>query len=233
MIVRPFLLIAFATVARVAPAQGMAPDRQFWTDFLPAWSLTAHTTNELELSVRTAWQGAAPTQYWATNTLEWNARPWLGLDAVGAVVESRGPQHGSGYFEARLAGGARFTWRGQRIRASEYARLEHRMLRPLGAAPISIERLRHRQQVMVAVNHPSLSDAHTVYLVADAEWFFVHDGRGGWTGNQLRARAGLGYRLSARRSFECILNDTQHRDAPAPRFEDVDHVLRLRWREAF
>ena len=230
---RFLLFVTCVVTARIATAQAATPDRQFWVDYLPAWHVTAQSTDELELSFRTAWQGAAPTQYWATDTFEWNATPWLGLDAVGAMVESRGPSHGGGFFEARVAGGARFTWRGQRLRASEYVRVEHRMVRPLGATPLSIDRLRHREQVIVAVNHPSLNDAHTAYLLADAEWFFVHDGRGGWAGNQLRARAGLGYRINARHSLECILNDTQHRDAPAPRFEDSDHILRLRWREAF
>jgi len=220
-------------VASVALAQSSTPDRQLWVDYVPSWHAGARATDELELSFRTAWSGAAPTQYWATNTFEWNATPWLGLDAIGAVVESRGPSHGSGYFEMRPSAGARFTWRNERVRASEFLRVEHRMLRPLDAAPFTIERVRHREQLLVALNHPSLAASRTAFLIADAEWFLVHNGRGGWTSNQLRARAGLGYRWSAHRSFECILNDTQRRSDLDPVFEDGDHILRLRWREAF
>jgi hypothetical protein len=195
--------------------------------------VNTRTTFESEFSFRTAWQGAAPTQYWSTNTLEWNARPWLAFDAIGAVVESRGPSHGSGYFELRPAGAVRLTWRGTRVRASEVVRFEHRMLYPLGSDAQTIERIRHREQVLVALNHPSMSAAHTAYLIADAEWFLVHGDQGGWVSNQLRARAGLGYRLSARRSFEAILNDTRRRGTTSLEFEDGDHVLRLRWKESF
>jgi hypothetical protein len=226
-------LVAWFTVAHVALAQTPSPDSQIWMDFVPLWHAGTRITDELELSLRTAWRGTAPTQYWATNTLEWNGTPWLGLNAIGAVVESRGPEHGSGYFEARVAAGMRLIWRGQRVRASEYVRVEHRFVRPLGTAPFSIERLRHREQVLAALNHASLTEPQTAFLIADVEWFFVHDGRGGWASNQLRARAGLGYRWSARRTLECILNDTQRRDGLSAEFEDSDHVLRLRWREAF
>ncbi len=226
-------LLLCGVVARVASAQKAPPDSQFWTDFVPAWRVNDNTTNELELSLRTALHGAAPTQYWATNTLEWNAASWLGLSAIGSLVESRGPQHGSGYFEARASAGARFTWRGQRVRASEFARIEHRMLRPLDAAAFTIERLRHREQALVALNHSSLSEPRTAFLIADAEWFLVHNGHRGWTSNQLRERVGLGYRLNVHRSFEVILNDTRRRADLDAAFEDGDHVLRLRWRENF
>jgi hypothetical protein len=105
------------------------------------------------------------------------------------------------------------------------------MLWPLGGPAQTIERVRHREQVQWAINHASLSAPRTAYLLTDAEWFFVHDGQGGWVSNTLRVRAGLGYRWSERRSFECILNDTQRRDGANVAFEDADHVLRLRWRE--
>lgn len=224
------LLLAFA---HAAVAQAPSPDRQFWVDVVPSWRLGPSASDELEVSVRSAWHGAAPTQYWATNTLEWNAKSWLGLTAIGALVESRGPQHGTGYFEARPSVGARFTWRSDRIRASEFVRVEHRMIHPLGGAAFTIERLRHRPQVLIALNHPALSSARTAYAIADAEWFFVHDGRGGWESNQLRVRAGLGFRWNEHRAFEAILNDTRRRVNFNIAFEDGDHVLRLRWREAF
>lgn len=214
-------------------AQAPAPDRQFWTDFVPSWRVNARTTDELEFSLRTAWGGQAPTQYWATNTLEWNATPWLGLNAIGALVESRGAAHGQGYFEARPSMGARFTYRGTRVRLSEFLRAEHRVLRPLGEASFSQARLRHREQALVALNHESLLAPRTAFLITDAEWFFVHDGHGGWTSNQLRARVGLGFRWNARRSVEVIINDTRRRGEVNLEFEDADHVLRLRWREAF
>lgn len=217
---------------RTAGAQQSGPDRQFWADFVPSWRVSAHSTDELELSFRTAWQGAAPTQYWATNTFEWNVRPWLGLNAMGALVESRGPAPGTGYFEMRPSAGLRLTWRGTRLRASEMMRVEHRMLSPLGGAATSIERVRHREQVLWALNHPSLSTPRTAFLIADAEWFFVHGDHGSWQSNQLRARAGLGYRWSERRSFEIILNDTRRRGTKSLEFEDGDHVLRVRWKEA-
>lgn len=232
VIARPALVLLLA-VAHVVSAQSASPDRQFWADIVPSWRLGASASDELEFSVRTAWRGAAPTQYWATNTLEWNVKSWLGLDAIGALVASRGPQHGTGYFEMRPSVGARFTWRGDRIRASEFVRIEHRSIHPLGAAAFTIERLRHRPQLLVALNHPSLASARTAYLITDAEWFFVHDGRGGWESNQLRLRAGLGFRWNAHRSFEAILNDTRRRAHFDAAFEDGDHVLRLRWREAF
>jgi hypothetical protein len=216
---------------RTAHAQQTGPDRQIWADFVPAWRVGAHATNELELSFRTSWQGAAPTQYWATNTFEWNLRPWLGLDAMGALVESRGPEAGTGYFEMRPSAGVRLTWRGTRLRASEFMRVEHRMLRPLGGGAVSIERVRHREQVLWAVNHASLATPRTAFLIADAEWFLVHGDHGGWLSNQLRARAGLGYRWNERRSFELLLNDTRRRGMTSLEFEDGDHVLRVRWKE--
>ncbi len=112
-------------------------------------------------------------------------------------------------------------------------RIEHRMIRPVGGSPMTIERFRHRPQLLVALNHPSLVAAHTAYLITDSEWFFVHDGRGGWESNQLRVRAGLGLRWNEHRSFEMLLNDVQRRANFDANFEDGDHVLRLRWREAF
>jgi hypothetical protein len=219
------------TAGRPATAQQTGPDRQFWADFVPSWRVGAQTTDELELSMRTAWQGAAPTQYWATNTLEWNVRPWLGLNAMGALVESRGPAHGTGYFEMRPSAGVRLTWRGTRLRASEFVRAEHRMLRPLDGAASSIARLRHREQVQWAINHASLASPRTAFLLADAEWFLVRGPHGGWVSNQLRARAGVGYRWNERRSIEVILNDTRRRGTTSLEFEDGDHVLRVRWRE--
>jgi hypothetical protein len=229
----PRALFLILALAHVAAAQAPSPDRQFWADFVPSWRLGTAASDELEISVRTAWQGAAPTQYWATNTLEWNATSWLGLDAIGALVESRGPQHGAGYFEMRPSFGTRFAWRGDRVRLSEFVRIEHRTIHPRGGVAFTIERFRHRPQVLVALNHPSLSSARTAYLIADSEWFFVHDGHGGWESNQLRLRAGLGFRWNTHRSFEAILNDTRRRTNFDAAFEDGDHVLRLRWREAF
>jgi len=217
---------------RTAGAQHAGPDRQLWADFVPSWRVGAQATDELELSFRTSWKGAAPTQYWVTNTFEWNVRPWLGLDAVGAVVESRGPTPGTGYFEMRPAAGVRLTWRGTRFRASELMKVEHRMLRPLGGEAVSIERVRHREQVVWALNHASLAMPRTAFVIADAEWFLVHGDHGGWLSNQLRARAGLGYRWNDRRSFELILNDTRRRGTTSLEFEDGDHVLRVRWKEA-
>jgi hypothetical protein len=208
-------------------------DRQVWADFVPLWRLNARTTNETEFSFRTALTGLAPTQYWVTNTLEWSPRDWLGLDAIGALAESRGPQHGSGYFEMRPSTGVSLTWRGTRVRASEYVRAERRILRPLGEASYEQTRLRHREQVLVALNTASLTAPHTISLIADAEWFFVRDAQSAWQSNQLRVRAGLGYRLNAHTSFEVILNDTRRRDPANMAFEDADQVLRLRWREAF
>ena len=230
---RHFILFASLLACSATAARTQSPDRQLWLDVVPSWRLDTHATDELEFSVRTAWDGAAPTQYWATNTLERSATPWLGLTAVGTLVESRGPVHGDGYFEMRLSTGARLTWRGERVRTSEYLRAEHRMLRPLNAAAFTIERLRHREQILIALNHPSLDRPGTTFLITDAEWFLVHDGHGGWASNQLRARAGLGYRWNAHRSIEVLLNDTQRRGGLAPTFEDGDHILRVRWREAF
>lgn len=220
-------------VGRAAGAQPAGPDRQFWTDFVPSWRVGAHATNELELSVRTSWRVAAPTQYWATNTFEWNVRPWLGLDAMGALVESHGPASGTGYFEMRPSAGVRLTWRGTRFRANEMMRVEHRMLRPLGGAAVSIERVRHREQVVWALNHASLTSPRTAFLMADAEWFLVHGDHGGWLSDQLRARAGIGYRWNERRTFEMLLNDTRRRGMASLELEDGDHVLRVRWKEVF
>lgn len=232
MTIRRLLLLVLAAT-HTAAAQTSSPDQQFWADVVPSWHVGAAASDELEVSFRTAWRGGAPTQYWVTNTLEWNATPWLGLNVIGALVESRGPQHGAGYFELRPSFGARFSWRTNRIRATEFVRMEHRVIHPLGGAAITVERLRHRPQVLVALNHPSLASARTAYLIADGEWFFVHDGRGGWESNQLRLRSGLGFRWNAHRAFEAILNDTRRRTNFSVAFEDGDHVLRLRWREAF
>lgn len=223
-------LLLLACSAAATKAQ--VPDRQFWVDAVPSWRLGTRTGDELEFSLRTARGGAAPTQYWATNTVEWAATPWLGLTAVGTLVESRGAAPGTDFFESRLSAGARMMWHRPRLRVIEYLRLEHRMLRPVGEVPFTIERARHREQVIVALNRASLSEARTIYFLSDAEWFLVHNSHGGWTSNQLRLRAGLGYRLNAHRSFELILNDTQHRGSITPAFEDADHVLRIRWREA-
>lgn len=230
VVMRALLACAVATWTATAHAQS-SPDRQFWTDFVPSWRVRDRATDELEFSFRTAWQGDAPTSYWATNTLEWNARTWLGLNAIGALVESRGPAHGAGYFEMRPSVGVRLTWRGTRVRASEFLRAEHRFIRPLGGATVVQERLRHREQVQVALNHASLAAPRTFFLIADAEWFFVHGATDGWVSNQLRVRSGLGLRWNARRSFEVILNDTRRRGETSLEFEDADHVLRLRWRE--
>jgi len=111
----------------------------------------------------------------------------------------------SDIFETRPMVGIKLKkdiWRG--IRLSHFVRQEFRIRRNLDTGEtLTFRILRNRLQVMIPINHKSLSEDNTWYAFADAEWFRrvdpkVDDG----FNSRRRYRAGIAWRRNSTWTYQ-------------------------------
>jgi hypothetical protein len=90
-------------------------------------------------------------------------------------------------------------------------------------------RVRFRAESIIAINHKSNFENHLWYGLVDVELFWVTDQQlDERFANQMRIRAGLGYRLSYDWRFEFIYTDQFARDNLAGEVAETSNIFRLR-----
>jgi Protein of unknown function (DUF2490) len=90
-------------------------------------------------------------------------------------------------------------------------------------------RIRLRPESIIAINHKSNFENHLWYGIADIEFFFVTDHQlDERFANQVRIRAGLGYRLSYDWRFEFIYADQFARNNLDKDLEETSNIFRFR-----
>jgi len=137
-------------------------------------------------------------------TLEFRVLKWMDLSGgVWFIYTNR--FENSDLFETRPFLGIKLKkdiWRG--IRLSNYVRQEFRIRRDLDTGEtLFARRLRNRLQVMIPINHKSLSEDNTWYAFADAEFFRqvnpqVNDG----FNSRRRYRTGIAWRRNSTWTYQ-------------------------------
>jgi Protein of unknown function (DUF2490) len=203
------LLIAFlATLFMAVAVQGqnetLPRNSQFWFDYDPTWSLSKRWTLDVDAAMRVINSDPALWQIRLYPTLEFSLLKWMDLSGgVWFIYTNR--FENSDLFETRPFVGIKFkkdVWRG--VRLSHYVRQEFRIRRDLDTGgALSARRLRNRLQVMIPINHKSLSQDNTWYAFADAEWFRqvnpeVDDG----FNSRRRYRTGIAWRRNSTWTYQ-------------------------------
>lgn len=89
-------------------------------------------------------------------------------------------------------------------------------------------RFRARPQAVVPLGHHSYFEDGSIYLIADVEWFIIMDQDVGERyADRLRARGGIGYRLSPQWRFELIYTQQRSRITLGDSYKFSDNILRL------
>ncbi|HEU0179621.1 MAG TPA: DUF2490 domain-containing protein [Blastocatellia bacterium] len=202
-------MIAFlASLVMASAAQGqnetLSRNNQFWFDYDPTWVLSKRWTLDVDVATRFINSDPPIWQIRLYPTLEFRLLKWMDLSGgVWFVYTNRFEK--SDLFETRPFVGIKLKkdiWRG--IRLSNYVRQEFRIRRDLDTgATLFARRLRDRLQVMIPINHKSLSEDNTWYAFADAEWFRqvnpeVNDG----FNSRRRYRTGIAWRRNSTWTYQ-------------------------------
>lgn len=203
---RPLMVFfALLLVAGAARGQNEPPQTtQFWFDYDPTWPLSKRWTLDVDTAARIISSDNPLWQIRLYPTLQFD--PWKWMDLTGGVWLIYSRQSSTfDRFETRPNLGVRLKkdiWRG--IRLSQYSRIEFRIQRNLDTGETtSARRLRNRAQVMIPVNHRSLSQDNTWYAFFDVEFFRQKnpDVNDGFNSRQ-RYRAGIGWRKDSTRTYQ-------------------------------
>ena len=90
-------------------------------------------------------------------------------------------------------------------------------------------RLRNRTEAKLALNHDSLSQDRTLYLIADAEFYFpLGDELPERFSTKFRGRAGLGYRIDYRMRLEFLYIRDNSRSTHEEDFEKDANIFDFR-----
>jgi len=230
--VRLLAAAALCLVLRPAAAAAQTSER-VWADGTIDWLATERTTYELIVEGRTA-----PATLNVTPHAEYAVAPWI--DVLGEAELSREsgatatvtPRAGAQFhILSRLLathvrrGADREKLPRRRLVVSTLLRFEHTG---------SMWQLRDRFDMTYPLNRHKVSDDGAVYVTADNELFIPLDrAPGAALVNQMRARAGFGYRQSFRWRFEMLYvwNGTRHAET-AP-WLTKSHVLDIRVKREF
>ena len=195
------LLIAGAAQGQNEP---LARNSQFWFDYDPTWGLGKRWTLDVDACTRFINSDPPRWQIRLYPTLEFSPLKWMDLTGgVWFIYIHR--FENSAIFETRPMVGIKLKkdiWRG--IRLSHFVRQEFRIRRNLDTGEtLTVRILRNRLQVMIPINHKSLSEDNTWYAFADAEWFRrvdpkVDDG----LNSRRRYRAGIAWRRNSTWTYQ-------------------------------
>jgi hypothetical protein len=222
------LLIAFLALLlfTVAARGQVEPPRttQLWFDYDPTWLLSKRWTLDVDTATRIIISEQPLWQIRLYPTLQFS--PWKWMDLTGGVWLIYSRQAATfDRFETRPLMGIRLkkdVWRG--IRLSHYFRIEFRIQRNLDTGETnSARRLRNRAQVMIPVNHRSLSQDNTWYAFFDVEFFRqkeqnVNDG----FNSRQRYRAGIAWRKNSSRTYQFFYGFQRSRANPNETFSSED-----------
>jgi uncharacterized protein DUF2490 len=230
---RNYTLSAFiALLLMTDAARGqneMTTTEQIWVSYDPAWGLRKRWTFDVDTATRVINSDQFLWQIRLHPTLEFG--PWKWMDLTGGVwlIYTRQAETFD-RFETRPVVGIRLKadiWRG--VRLSNYFRLEYRIQRNLDTGEtLTARRLRDRIQVMIPINHRSLSDDNTWYAIVDAERFRQRDPNvnDGFNSRQ-RYRAGVGWRKNSAWNFELLYVIQRSRESATNSFSPEDHIISI------
>ena len=238
---------ALLTAGRDASAQ---TDSQLWGNFTIDWRQSSRLTYALDVEpkVLLSTPPEGKPGWWAvdvTPSVDYAPRNWM--DVTGELLEAYTAQtNDQNSLEITPRAGIRFHLlsrdiptgeiRGlagherpprHRLAIRDYVRVELRnFLYTDGAPSSSTWRFRNRLEFQYALNRQKMTDDGARYLLADWEDFVPLGGDPTErSASKHRIRAGLGYRLDARWSFEALYMWGKSRDTTQDSFHTVDHMI--------
>ena len=248
-----FVLGAALGHAQSRPPAGASPDpsNQVWLNLTPGTNVGQRWYLELDLELKL--QLTEGDQWWnvdATPLVEYYPTDWLDLEVETTVGYTR-QRDGSCTFEITPRVGTRihlFSTMAERRSGKAGRRYERLPLTRLGISTlIRVEwrsfsysddtpdthewRARLRLEGKLAINHPRLSDDHTLYLITDAEYFApLGDDIPERYVSKVRVRIGLGYRFVDATKLELLyIRDSNRSSSGACAAEDTQALdLRLK-----
>src|SRR5215470_13528061 len=244
-------LIAFlASFLIASAAQGqnetLPRNNQFWFDYDPTWVLSKRWTLDVDVATRFINSDPPLWQIRLYPTLEFRVLKWMDLSGgvwfiytnrfensdlfetrpfLGIKLKKDIRFENSDLFETRPFLGIKLKkdiWRG--IRLSNYVRQEFRIRSDLTTGDtLTARRLRYRIQVMIPINHKSLSEDNTWYAFADAEFFRqvnpqVNDG----FNSRRRYRAGIAWRRNSTWTYQFFYGFQRSRSSIGEPFANED-----------
>jgi hypothetical protein len=233
---RSCLATAALIAAMLVPAPLEAQEEvtgQAWVDFVTDWYVRSHHLLELEVGPKTLFSGG---EWWGELTLtpayEWVAAPRFEL-VVRTLLSWVRQNNELSTFEIRPVLGFRLyalQASAHRLMIRDFNRVESRNIWYDEARDWdSTWRYRNRLEFQLAINHKHLADAHTLYLLTDAE-VFVNLSKAAEErfNDNWRFRAGLGYRIKYEWRVELIYILQITRDTLASDFQQSNNIIRLR-----
>jgi hypothetical protein len=233
------ILIAFITLLLMSGAawgQNITPrNGGLWFDYDPVWPLGARLALDVAVSARIV---DSEPRLWEARlqpTLTLSPKEWVDL-TVGAWLIYGGATDGNTFFETRPYAGIRLKadiWRG--VNLSSHFRVEERIIHDLETGEAEARRrLRERIQVMIPINHRTLSEDNTWYALVSAEFFWE---RGvtiqGVFGSQQRYWAGLGWRKDSTWRFEFLYLLQRIKPSATAPFPISNHIINVRLTQNF
>lgn len=255
---RRVFIIALAAVLAAGAVRGQdrssGPATQIWLNVTPAWAKGDRLY--LELDAEAKWQ-VSDGEEWRnldlTPLVEYYPADWLALEAE-ATVGNTLQRGGLDTFEVTPRIGARLHLFAKlapqrpgipglkhdrfpltRLGVSTLARLEWRNFWYSDATPDQHTwRARLRLEGKLALNRRKLSEDGLIYAIADVEYYWpLGDDIAETYVNKLRARTGLGYRVSASRKLELLYIRDWNRSSPQSDAAQDSRSLDLRLKLLF
>ncbi len=221
-----FLLLLCIT-STIAGAQ----TTQFWTDYTLTVPFANHYIFSNAVSYRTLESKQNKWREYEINpTIQWSIGQRIDLIAA-LIAASTRQKDGYNTSELRPVLGVRYhltpNWR---VWIQGYARVEQRNLYHEETSTWAHStRSRFRLESLVPINHKTFFEDHLWYALLDAEFFWVMDNQlDERYSNQMRYRAGVGYRSSYTWRFEFIYTDQFTRNNLENGFEQSSSIFRIR-----
>jgi Protein of unknown function (DUF2490) len=230
---RKYTLIAFIALLLMAGAtrgqNEMTTTEQIWVNYDPTWRLSKRWTFDVDTATRIINSDQFLWQIRLHPTLEFSAWKWMDLTGGVWHIYTRQVETFD-RFETRPVLGIRLKadiWRG--VRLSNYFRLEYRVQRNMDTGEtLTARRLRDRIQIMIPINHRSLSDDNTWYAIIDAERFRQRDPNvdDGFNSRR-RHRAGIGWRKNSAWDFQLLYVLQRSRESATSPLSPADHIISI------
>lgn len=226
------------------------PDTQLWGNLILTWQKNPRFSYELDFEPKVLISAPSTEPGWhsldLTQTFDYAAEKWL--DLTGEIVTGYTKQTDDvNSFELTPRVGVRFHLFSNRITPllkekspkrrliiRDLIRLEYRNLfYTNNQGTDSAWRARNRLEFLFPINHHNITHDHTLYTLADWEWFLpINDVKERFA-NKQRIRTGFGYRKNFNWILEALYIWTRSRKNADENFTTSDNIIDFRVKYRF
>ncbi|HMG91388.1 MAG TPA: DUF2490 domain-containing protein [Chryseolinea sp.] len=228
-----FLKVLFFFILDMeAPLKAQTPESQFWAEYM----LNYPFANSFNIENAFVYSTLASSPRWYaldfSPTLEYSLTQHIDL-SLGCTFSYTAQTEDYNTFEIRPVLGSRIHFTpNKRILTRAFLRLEQRNFLNLDTDTWeTVWRPRVRAELLVPINRKTPYEDKMWYGIADFEWLFSVEDVEERFANRLRARVGLGYRLSYTSRFEFIYMRQQSRSGIDEDYETSDNIFRFRYKQ--